>query len=127
MKFLITFNLISISKYNFIRLGVTWAGAQPTDEDKLDESFVSNLQEILELCDRFDIHVLMDFHSDMVGSANCGFGVPMWFSKKATPDLIGQPLRPSLPLNNVITKFTHAFDIKTSCDHNEEKWREFAG
>ena len=24
----------------------------------------------------------------MVGSANCGFGVPMWFSKKAAPEAI---------------------------------------
>merc|ERR1719269_543892 len=29
--------------YNFIRLGVVWAGAQPRDEDALDPDFVARL------------------------------------------------------------------------------------
>ena len=36
---------------------------------------------------------LLDNHGDMVGSAGCGNGVPMWFQQKAAPDLIGKKVR----------------------------------
>ena len=36
------------------------------------------LKAILTLCDKNDIHVVLDLHGDMVGSAGCGNGVPMW-------------------------------------------------
>lgn len=36
--------------WNFIRLGVVWAGGQPTSEPKLDDAWVSRLHDILDLC-----------------------------------------------------------------------------
>lgn len=80
--------------WNFIRLGVVWAGAQPTPEPELDPKWVSRLQDILELCNKHNIHVILDIHTDGVGSATCGEGVPQWFSALATPDKIGKPLLP---------------------------------
>ena len=47
-------------------------------EDALDADFVRRLDEFLALTDRFGIHVLLDNHGDMVGTAGCGNGVPMW-------------------------------------------------
>jgi len=80
--------------WNFIRLGVTWAGAQPTSEPVLDSAFVSRLHAILDLCEKHGIHVLLDMHQDAVGTAVCGEGVPQWFSKLAVPKMIGKPLFP---------------------------------
>ena len=68
--------------WNTIRLGVVWAGAQPTEGDALDADFLKRLHDILDLTDRTDIHVVLDNHGDMVGSAGCGNGVPMWFQQK---------------------------------------------
>ena len=85
--------------WNAIRLGVVWAGAQPRDEDSLDPAFVQRLHAVLDLTDRAGIHVVLDNHGDMVGSAGCGNGVPMWFSKKAAPELIGKPLAVGLPFS----------------------------
>ena len=69
--------------WNSIRLGITWAGGQPVNSSTLDPVWVKNLHQILSLTDKYNINVILDHHTDMVGSANCGFGVPMWFSKKA--------------------------------------------
>ena len=83
--------------WNSIRLGVVWAGAQPRDENTLDPDFLERLHAILNLTDRTGIHVLLDNHGDMVGSAGCGNGVPMWISQKAAPELIGKPLTSVFP------------------------------
>jgi endoglycosylceramidase len=86
-------NHIKSLGYNSIRLGVVWAGAQPTEGDTLDPAFMKRLHDILDLTDRTGIHVILDNHGDMVGSAGCGNGVPMWFQQKAAPDLIGKKVR----------------------------------
>ena len=42
--------------WNFIRLGVVWAGAQPIDTDSLDAAFVERLHAVLNLTDANGIH-----------------------------------------------------------------------
>merc|ERR1712232_60286 len=83
--------------WNFIRLGVVWAGAQPRNEDSLDPDFLRRLHAVLNLTDANGIHVMLDNHGDMVGSAGCGNGVPMWIQKKAAPEFIGKPLHTAFP------------------------------
>jgi hypothetical protein len=78
--------------WNFIRLGVTWAGAQPTPDPVLDPTWVTKLHAILDLCHAHGISVVLDMHQDAVGTAVCGEGVPQWFSKLAVPNSIGKPL-----------------------------------
>jgi beta-galactosidase GanA len=84
-----TFNDADISNlkargWNAIRLGVVWAGAQPSGGDALDAAFVGRLHAILDLCDEAGISVVLDNHGDMVGSAGCGNGVPMWFQQEVS-------------------------------------------
>jgi hypothetical protein len=80
--------------WNFIRLGVVWAGGQPTADPVLDPVWLKRLQDILDLCHEYSIYVVLDAHQDAVGTATCGEGVPQWFSKLATPRHIGKPLQP---------------------------------
>ena len=63
--------------------------SQSRDEAALDPVFLEKLHAILDLTDANDIHVILDNHGDMVGTAGCGNGVPMWFQQKAAPELIG--------------------------------------
>eukprot|EP01050_Picozoa_sp_SAG11_P024527 SAG11_NODE_5246_length_1617_cov_3.216074_1_plen_411_part_10 len=65
-----------------IRLGVIWAGGQPTPAAALDPAFVVRLRAFLRLCERHGIRVMLDVHQDAVGTAMCGEGVPMWFTKR---------------------------------------------
>jgi hypothetical protein len=81
--------------YNFIRLGVVWAGAQPNGAGTpLDAAWLARLGALLDLAHAHGIAVLLDLHQDAVGTATCGEGVPQWFSAQATPGLIGKPLWP---------------------------------
>ena len=84
--------------WNFVRLGVVWAGGQPTPEPKLDADFETRLHAFLDLCHEHGIHVLLDVHEDSVGAATCGEGVPPWLSALATPGQIGKPLSPLLDI-----------------------------
>ena len=100
--------------YNFVRLGVVWAGGQPRGPNtSLDPDFVARLHAFLDLCHTYGIAVLLDLHQDAVGTAVCGEGVPMWYSKLVTPGEIGKPI---VPLS---TKLSGA------CN-GSEAWTEFA-
>lgn len=111
--------------WNSIRLGVVWAGAQPRDEDALDPDFLQRLHDLLDLTDRNGIHVILDNHGDMVGSAGCGNGVPMWFQKKAAAELIGKPLVTPFPYSYVPS--LEVARLNDSCGGNATRWAEFAG
>ena len=113
--------------WNFIRLGVVWAGAQPRDENALDSEFLEKLHAVLDLTDRNGIHVMLDNHGDMVGSAGCGNGVPMWIQKKAAPELIGKPLHTALPyslISSISVSKTGGFD---HCGTDPVRWAAHAG
>lgn len=120
-------DLIKSQKRNFIRLGVTWAGAQPKDADELDPAFVERLHAILDLTDRTGIHVMLDNHGDMTASAGCGNGVPMWISQKAAPELIGKPLTTGFPYNLVSSLRIDKLGGYAHCGSNATKWAAFAG
>jgi len=113
--------------WNFIRLGVVWAGAQPEDADHLDPNFLTRLHAVLNLTDHNEIHVMLDNHGDMVGTAGCGNGAPMWFQKKAAPDLIGKPLSTGFPyilVEKLNVKNVNGYD---HCGSDESKWQAYAG
>jgi len=111
--------------WNTIRLSVVWAGAQPSDDNFLDPEFVKRLHDILELTDDNGIHVMLDNHGDMVGSAGCGNGVPIWFQKKAVPHLIGQPLETNFPYNLIYP--IEDLDGYQFCGTNISMWNNFSG
>merc|ERR1712050_619145 len=113
--------------WNAIRLGVVWAGAQPRDEAALDADFLTRLHAILDLTDRNGLHVILDNHADMTGSANCGNGVPMWFSKKAAPDLIGKPLRTIFPFTLLQQTSIYKARGWKHCGNDASKWAQHAG
>ena len=78
--------------WNLVRLGVIWAGGQPTPEPRLDKDFVERLHAILDLCHQHSIRVILDLHQDAMGTAVCGEGVPMWYSQQHLSWLLGKPV-----------------------------------
>ena len=116
--------------WNTIRLSVVWAGAQPRDEYALDPDFLVRLHKILDITDKNGINVVLDNHGDMVASAGCGNGAPMWFSKKSLklkPYLLGKPLTTGLPFSTIEglnVKNVQGYDF---CGNDETKWAAYAG
>jgi len=102
--------------FNFIRLGVIWAGGQPNPAAELAPDFVSRLHALLELCQNHGIRVILDVHQDAMGTAMCGEGVPMWYSQKHLPHLIGMP----------VVGLTEKF-LGTCSDSDVTSWRQHAG
>jgi len=113
--------------WNTIRLGVVWAGAQPEDNGALDPDFVRKLHAILNLTDTAGLHVILDNHGDMVGTAGCGNGVPMWFQQKASPELVGKPLETDLPFKVLPSLRVEELKGYAVCGANATKWARFAG
>ena len=113
--------------WNTIRLGVVWTGAQPLDSDSLDPSFLNRLHAILNLTDAAGIYVVLDNHGDMVSSAGCGNGVPMWVSQAAAPDLIGLPLATGFPYNLIPELDITALAGYSVCGNDTSKWQKYAG
>ena len=105
--------------YNMVRLGVAWAGGQPDGGDALDPAWVARLQAFLELCHAHGIAVILDVHQDAVGSAVCGEGMPLWYSKLAVPGSIGKPVTP------IVGSFQQP---DGTCGANDTaNWAAFAG
>lgn len=113
--------------WNTIRLGIVWAGAQPLDSASLDPDFVRRLHAVLDLTDRTGIHVMLDNHGDMVGTAGCGNGVPIWVQQKAAPELIGKPLVTGFPYSIIPSLEIKKVAGYSVCGDNATKWAEFAG
>jgi len=120
--------------WNMIRLSVVWAGAQPRDEESLDPNFLDRLHAILDLTDKNGINVLLDNHGDMVGTAGCGNGVPMWVQQKAAPELIGKPLRTDLIVPWLIGTLVPSAGVRVeelegydTCGSNASAWAQHAG
>ena len=112
--------------WNTIRLGVVWAGAQPADADELDKDFVRRLHAVLDLCDQHGIHVVLDNHGDMVGTAGCGNGVPLWVQRQAAPELLGTPLRTALPFSLVPSLRVSELSGYAHCGDNASAWAAHA-
>jgi hypothetical protein len=112
--------------WNALRLGIVWAGAQPRDEDALDAGFLARLHATLALCDAHNLTVVLDNHGDMVGSLNCGNGLPAWFQRAAAPELIGAPLATGFPFD-LVPSLQIAALIPPACASNASLWREASG
>lgn len=127
-----TFNSFDVENiraqgWNSIRLGVVWAGGMPQNQTFLDPDFEQRLHAVLDLTDAEGIHVVLDNHGDMVGTAGCGNGVPMWVQQQAAPDLIGLPLETGLPYSLDKDLNVKNLDGYDHCGDDASKWAEYAG
>jgi hypothetical protein len=112
--------------WNALRLGIVWAGAQPRDEDALDPDFLARLHAVLALTDAHNLTVVLDNHGDMVGSLNCGNGLPAWFQQRAAPELIGAPLVTGFPFSLIPSLQVDSL-IPPACKANASLWRVASG
>ena len=110
-----------------MRLGVVWAGAQPRDENFLDANFLVRLHALLNITDAAGLAVILDNHGDMVGTANCGNGVPAWVQAQAAGALIGKPLATAFPYDIVPGLQVTELPGYSVCGANASAWAEFSG
>lgn len=71
--------LLAANGLNGVRLGVLWAGVEPTPT-RYDASYLAHMRALASLLADRDVSVLVDSHQDMFGAAHGGEGFPDWAS-----------------------------------------------
>ena len=51
--------------FNMIRLGVMWPGLEPK-KGEYSSDYLNKIEEIINICQKHDIYVLLDFHQDLL-------------------------------------------------------------
>ncbi|KAJ3074273.1 hypothetical protein HDU98_011627 [Podochytrium sp. JEL0797] len=82
-----------------IRLGIMWPGVEPT-QGNYNQSYLSEMAQIVQMCSDAGIYVLLDFHQDILSEFFCGEGVPPYIvqaNPSANTGITGfpVPLRPT--------------------------------
>jgi endoglycosylceramidase len=63
--------------FNFVRLGFTWEGMEPTGPT-IDTTYLDSYKTLVNLLTSHGIYVLVDAHQDLYGSYFGGEGAPNW-------------------------------------------------
>lgn len=63
--------------FNFLRLGVFWASVEPAPGN-YDNDYIGRVSAVIEQAGTLGLHVLIDLHQDLYGSAVGGEGAPPW-------------------------------------------------
>jgi endoglycosylceramidase len=62
---------------NVLRLGVFWAGLEPT-RGHYNETYLDQLERIVDLAGAHGVYVFLDMHQDGLSELFCGEGFPPW-------------------------------------------------
>ena len=76
-------DMLQLKKWGFngIRLGMMWAGVEPTSEG-YNETYLKEMEGIINRAGEHGIYTLMDFHQDLLAEQFCGDGVPNWLMQE---------------------------------------------
>eukprot|EP01031_Cornospumella_fuschlensis_P028006 gene28006-33819_t len=62
--------------FNVVRLGVMWPGVEPTSRGAYNQTYLDNIEIIVNNLAKQDIYTVLDFHQDLWHRKYCGEGVP---------------------------------------------------
>ncbi len=72
---------------NIVRLGITWAGIEPS-ENEYDDEKIECLRQFVDSCAEKNIAVLLDMHQDLFTSqGKWGDGAPKWAIDKSIKEI----------------------------------------
>jgi len=77
-------DFLASSGLNLVRLGVLWAGVEPS-EGAIDQTYLDRVQELVRMLAARGVNVLLDFHQDMYNERFQGEGFPKWATQKVVP------------------------------------------
>ncbi|RYH31969.1 hypothetical protein EON65_01515 [archaeon] len=69
---------VNLKKWGFsvVRLGVMWPGVEPTTRGAYNQTYLDNIEIIVNNLAKQDIYTVLDFHQDLWHRKYCGEGVP---------------------------------------------------
>lgn len=84
--------------FNVIRLYTAWMGVNPTSPGQVDQSYLDQLSQAVQMMENKGIYALLDCHQDVFSRYFCGEGVPDWVAEKLGTDKLKNFPSP-LPVN----------------------------
>lgn len=63
--------------FTLIRLGFTWAKAEP-QPGKYNDEYFNSISDVLDECEKQEIYVYLDMHQDLYSPVTNGDGAPAW-------------------------------------------------
>merc|ERR1719312_386381 len=100
--------LLASMGYNTIRLGVLWAGLEPT-QGEYNMTYLEKVVEIVEIAGQHGLYPVLDMHQDVFNRKYCGNGVPDW---------VPQPDKENFP---------YPLEVEYPVDENNHPSREDCG
>jgi endoglycosylceramidase len=99
---------------NVVRLTIYWEAVEPY-RGKYNDQYLSKVEEIVKICAKYDIQVIIDAHQDIANKKFCGEGMPDWAIKPNTNPLTRFPA----PLFNIKMEYdSEGYPTKESCLKN---------
>jgi endoglycosylceramidase len=84
--------------YNVIRLGIFWKALEPV-RNKYNLTYLNQIENIVKICSKYGISVILDNHQDVFSPKFCGEGFPDWLvGSGANP--LPEPLGKPVPINS---------------------------
>lgn len=71
---------------NVLRLGVLWAGLEPT-RGHYNETYLDELERVVEIAASYGVYVFLDMHQDGLSELFCGEGFPSWAIRRQPSSL----------------------------------------
>lgn len=120
---------------NVIRLTFYWEMVE-AQRGRYNTDYLNQLKKIMEICNKYDIQVLLDLHQDAASKKYCGEGMPDWAIREHTglwkfPNPLvtakiqwgtdGNPTRASC-LNNLFLTFYGTFAVMDAFDDLYSNW-----
>ncbi|TNE99172.1 MAG: hypothetical protein EP326_08550 [Deltaproteobacteria bacterium] len=77
--------------FNLVRLPVNWSGIQPNPTE-FNEAYISKILSFMDICEKFELDVLIDMHQDAYSKEIGEDGAPDWaiLPKNFTPNPGGE-------------------------------------
>ncbi|MEZ4294370.1 MAG: cellulase family glycosylhydrolase [Polyangiaceae bacterium] len=77
---------------NALRLPINWSALEPTEDGGFDEAYLDAVEDVVSLCEKHGIRVLIDFHQDAYSKEIGEDGAPLWAISPAPTQLLEGPL-----------------------------------
>ncbi|MGH7705913.1 MAG: glycoside hydrolase family 5 protein [Candidatus Dormibacteria bacterium] len=78
--------LMQAEGFDVVRLPISWSLLEPAP-GRFSQAYLRRIAQVVSLCARHDLYVVLDMHTEDFGVGFGGSGAPKWLSVPVVPDL----------------------------------------
>ncbi len=77
--------------FNFLRLPINWSALEP-ERDQFNDAYLARIKQIVDICAKHGVYVLIDFHQDAYSKEFGEDGAPLWAIEPPPTKLLEGPM-----------------------------------